>query len=366
MENRTSFRFISALLVILCMQSIFTQDLKIEPADHKLLVAEGSKIVLDCYITLKSGGSATDLIWKGPDNGGKFSLSTRTDDSTTFHRLLIIEKFTADHKGPYICTYENLEATINLVNVIEKKEDVEYYYLNKTITLQCLLDFTTTNYKKTFQDWLKDNTSVSQLELPDRFKIYENGTLIIEKPARSDSGLYAARYSIEGVDRPFYDCIVTFIAAPLVLDMSKSKNVIEESTLELECKVKGYPSANITWLKDNETIHEDLKRIFMDSLPEYELLTVHSVTTADEGLYTCLAVDERGRRSEKSIVVRVKEQLEWLWPIIGIICEAIALAVIIFACSKIKKDDHVERPANEREGLLRQGSGRNRDHDKSN
>jgi hypothetical protein len=94
------------------------------------------------------------------------------------------------------------------------------------------------------------------------------------------------------------------------MDMSKSKNIVEGDTLHLECWVKGYPRANVTWLKDNQTLHIDNKRITIEAKPAYDQLEIKSTSSADNGVYMCVAVDSEGRSSSKSIVVRVKG---WYW-----------------------------------------------------
>ncbi|CAG5124615.1 unnamed protein product [Candidula unifasciata] len=362
------------LVMFLAGLSSQTHGLTIDPNVRQLVVVEGSRQTLDCYVTVEQPISPKLINWTGPPNAN-FETHTETDNKLTYHTVLTINSFEERYAGTYTCAFYasdgKREAAISLVTTIEDKIEGEFFFGNKSAILQCTLSFTDLELKATFKEWLKDNVSVSHLINHEQFHDQGNGTLIISNPKRSDSGLYIAHYEVAGKDlESTHDCEVVYSAAPLVLDMAKSKNVIEGDTLHLECLVKGYPPANITWLKNDDIIvvnrsQMDRGRIITEPYNNFNdaRLIIKSTTDADAGNYTCLATDRNGRTSAKFIRVRVKDRLEWLWPVVGILCEAVALAIVIFACSKIKKDD-VDKPADEREGLLRQGSARNRDQDK--
>ncbi|BFZ26070.1 hypothetical protein BsWGS_29111 [Bradybaena similaris] len=363
----TTAGVVGFLVIVLAEVSAQNTVVVIEPNVRQLLVANGSRQTLDCYVTVGRQMSPQVINWTGPRDAN--FTTTRTDNRFTYHNILTIDPFTASHTGLYTCTFsadgQTTEATITLLTTIENKIEGEFFFGNKTTVLECTLTFPDTTIQASFNEWLKNNASLSGIE---QFSDYGNGTLVITNPKRSDSGLYTARYDVTGVDgKSTHDCEVVYSAAPLVLDMAKSKNIIEGDTLYLECLVKGYPPANITWLKDSHEIVTDGERILLESYNDIDnaRLIIKRVTTSDAGNFNCTARGTGGQEeSSKSIRVRVKGRLEWLWPVIGILCEAVALAIVIFACSKIKKDDAIDKPADEREGLLRQGSARNRDQDK--
>ena len=43
-------------------------------------------------------------------------------------------------------------------------------------------------------------------------------------------------------------------AAPFVVPFGKSKNLVQDDKLAIECSVLGYPIPNITWYKEGELI----------------------------------------------------------------------------------------------------------------
>uniref|UniRef100_A0A0B6ZKD4 Ig-like domain-containing protein n=1 Tax=Arion vulgaris TaxID=1028688 RepID=A0A0B6ZKD4_9EUPU len=369
-NQSTTMGVVAALLVIFVAgafcQVLTTPDLRITPSVRRLLVGVGNKQVLDCFITTSQPGSPSDLKWEVPSSTVTYLRMTKTDNKLTYHHYLTIDSFTSDYVGIYKCKYEQMETAITLVTIEEHKTENEFVFGNKSVTLECTLDFTDSSTQGTFHEWLKENSSLSLLKKPERFNDLKNGTLIITDPTRADSGPYVARYNVSGVDLKTYDCEVVYRASPLVLDMSRSKNIVKGDDLRLECLVKGYPRTNVTWKKNDIDMKVDLMHVSMEDLNGFKnaVLLISSVTYEDEGVYTCVAKVPTDEKTTKSIIVRVKDPLQWLWPIIGILCELIALTLIIFTCGKIKKDDSITKPADEREGLLRQGSARNREHDK--
>ena len=53
-----------------------------------------------------------------------------------------------------------------------------------------------------------------------------------------------------------YLCVwhLSATASPKVIPFEKSKNLVQDEKLMIECKVLGYPKPSITWFKDNEEV----------------------------------------------------------------------------------------------------------------
>ncbi|CAG5123544.1 unnamed protein product, partial [Candidula unifasciata] len=260
--------------------------------------------------------------------------NSTVDATNTSHSILTIENFSDSYAGDYICTYtaangDTNKTTISLTALTEIKMGGTYSFGNQSATLMCSLVLRS-GIQATFQEWLRDNISLSQLTDRDRFQQYDNGTLLIKRPTRRDGGLYIARYNVTMKYGPYYDCEVVYKAAPLVLDMEKSKSLIEGENLNISCIVKGYPPPTVKWFKDGLEL-KDGGRIHLAKHNGIEnaSLSVQTVEDSDGGKYVCNATDEDGQNSYKSITVRIKDRLDWLWPVIGIICEAIVLSLVV-------------------------------------
>ncbi|KAK3799089.1 hypothetical protein RRG08_051369 [Elysia crispata] len=198
-------------------------------------------------------------------------------------------------------------------------------------------------------EWLKNDTHISKLENPDRFKVNpENYTLSIDSPKREDAGLYIARFTFEGLPEP-HDCQVKFKCPPYVMDFTKSKNLIEKDKMELQCRVLGFPKAVVTWLKDDVPLNVSLdERIELHTLDGYKnaRLVIKNIEFSDEGEYACHAFSSSFNQSDtKTITVRVKDKLAALWPFLGIVCEVIILCTIIFIYEK-RRNKRAEQEEN--------------------
>ncbi|KAH9490676.1 hypothetical protein Btru_032740 [Bulinus truncatus] len=162
--------------------------------------------------------------------------------------------------------------------------------------------------------------------------------------ARSDLGNYTASYGPSG------NCTVSYTAPPLVLDMVKSQNLEKGNDLDILCDVKGFPGSVVTWTRDGVELTENTTRVnLMDNdMVKNAYLHIKSLDYSDEGLYNCTAYSSHFNKSHsKSLVVRVKNPIAWVWPLVGIIVEVIFLAIIIFACAKFDKRRLIQSEQND-------------------
>ncbi|KAG8122568.1 hypothetical protein E2320_018065 [Naja naja] len=67
----------------------------------------------------------------------------------------------------------------------------------------------------------------------------------------------------------------------------------------LDCHVKANPPAQLTWLKDNETLRLEDSRYWVFQTSELFQLTINQLQASDGGIYTCLAHSPRGMSQEK-------------------------------------------------------------------
>ena len=85
--------------------------------------------------------------------------------------------------------------------------------------------------------------------------------------------------------------------------------MVQGDTLELKCKVSGYPQPKVNWLKDGKALNQTGTRIH---LLEYEgsktgKLQIYDLEYSDEGDYSCVATSEMIFENDtKTMKVRVK------------------------------------------------------------
>jgi len=279
----------------------------------------------------------------------------------------------------FIClSYDNpvLAASSRRFNVTESIQVPNWERNDKTAILSC--NITVESGEQTEGDpvWYKNDTAVTDLNVTDtRFSVDdESNTLTITDPKRSDAAEYKLRFKIQG-DKD-YNCSVPFKAGPLVItinDFDKSVNVKQGKDLELQCWVVGYPYPVVTWFKDGVALNNGSKKDPRVKTPFYKgyqnaELNIAKMEYEDAGTYNCTATypGNVSEISSKTIIVRVKDPMGWLWPFLGIVAEVVALCVIIFIYEKRRNKQAEQANMDNHDGELaeKKGNVRNRRNQK--
>ncbi|XP_065671022.1 neural cell adhesion molecule 1-like [Hydra vulgaris] len=120
---------------------------------------------------------------------------------------------------------------------------------------------------------------------------------------------------------------------------SKEEVVKAGSDVTLVCDIAGYPAPKYVWKKFEAVIgnYTDSRFKFIkENSSEYETLTINDVTYSDRAVYSCI-VNFNNSQVVKEFTLRVRDPLNALWPAVGILIEAVLLAIIIFSCEACKK-----------------------------
>ena len=109
---------------------------------------------------------------------------------------------------------------------------------------------------------------------------------------------------------PLSPCLYV-IASPNVKQFSKVKNVIEDDPFQVECLAWGNFPLSVTWMFKGAQVVADNDRITYKNstgsgrLLENATLRIQSMQFADDGDYTCVALNEYGNATA-TITVHVK------------------------------------------------------------
>ena len=252
------------------------------------------------------------------------------------------------YDGRYSCFVKDntngtstLVSTIYLHGVDERRMDGNLG--NETlevVSVTCDIGIDDNDYEVSGPIWYFGEKAVTDLKDSELYtEVMENASLIIRPAEREVAGVYTAKYQItnqHGNEYPF-NCNVTIFADPYVKDFEKSKNLIEDENMQLQCSVLGYPKSIVTWYKDGKVLNASDSRITKEPLNGYlnGKLKINSVEFSDAGIYTCSAYSlHLNKTSSKDISIHVKDKLAALWPFLGIVGEVFVLCTIIFIYEK--------------------------------
>ncbi|KAH9495961.1 Neural cell adhesion molecule 1 [Bulinus truncatus] len=201
--------------------------------------------------------------------------------------------------------------------------------------LVCKVTPTNKSISSAFEGWYY-NAGSSQPLSGEKYSI-SAGRLGISNPMRNYSGTYSARYILKsGSNELFYDCQVDFKAAPLILTLPRSQNLMLGQDINITCIVISYPKSVVHWTVDDKELPLADHRYKLSELDGHKnsKLSISSVRYADKGKYNCTAVNGLGNSSTKSILLRVKDPFEWIYPLIGIVSQSMIVSVIIIICAR--------------------------------
>ncbi|VDP49415.1 unnamed protein product [Soboliphyme baturini] len=160
-----------------------------------------------------------------------------------------------------------------------------------------------------------------------------NGTLFFTETSLVDSGVYYCRSSEVKARRG--SIIIVKGKAHIAQRDVRGINRLQGDSLQINCDVYGYPLPNVTWKRNGEDWTNASDRVLFDSyngVPNASL-KISDLRFVDGAVYSCIATNSYGVENA-TYVVRVKERLSALWPLLGIMIEVVVLVTVILMCER--------------------------------
>ncbi|XP_014824377.1 PREDICTED: neural cell adhesion molecule 1-like isoform X10 [Poecilia mexicana] len=273
-------------------------QVQITPAQGEISVGE-SKFFL-CEVV----GDAKDIDWFSP-SGEKILLSrpnisvSRSDESTS---ILTIYHANVDNAGIYKCLAKNADkeaqATVQ-VKIFQKitfQSAPSPQEFNEGDNADIVCDVVSSPPPTII--W-KHKGSKLQSAKDVRYKIMDNGHLLIRGIKKVDEGMYncEARVMARGeIDFRMIKVIVNVL--PTIRARKSEVNAtadVGESAL-LACDADGFPEPTVTWAHNNIVLETGDKYSLNEDGSE---LVIKEVRKVDEGDYTCIAKNKAGEKTEE-------------------------------------------------------------------
>lgn len=234
-----------------------------------------------------------------------------TERSTIFgDRSLQIRNAQVSDEGTYVCRMENsvgwqeAEAKLTVHSrpslVVAPRDKV--VSLGRRVSIRC--EMAGNPAPGIFWSRVSNQTLLLPNKPYERFRVTEEGTLIIEAVRSEDAGEYAchglniagsayakAQLDIKDVDpRP-----------PPIIDIGPQNQTLPSSeNALLPCTASGEPAPGISWLKNGVTLSLEEPRF---TIVASGTLQISNLQTSDSGLYTCKAVSETGETTWTAALV---------------------------------------------------------------
>jgi hypothetical protein len=245
--------------------------------------------------------------------GGYFNLSclatgmpepTATWYGTEEQSLLIVDKVLKGTNETYICEAKNdhgisirniISIAIAPTTLITANESLIAREAGSSLVLECEASIDTAlPTERVRRQWSKDGNNLDNV----------GEVLEVAWLQKDHSGMYACKISTGLEELMLVQKVKVAFETPLLDRTIPMKiEVLADTRLKLECSVlKGIPSPEVTWKFKPK--NEETDRVYDGSVIEH-------ASTSDEGIYTCLAVNEYGS-DHIEVVVNVFEPAKFV------------------------------------------------------
>ncbi|XP_051512782.1 protogenin A-like [Myxocyprinus asiaticus] len=121
-------------------------------------------------------------------------------------------------------------------------------------------------------------------------KVLGNGNLLISDVKPQHAGIYFCRATTPGTrNYTVAAANITVLAPPSLVEWPESVTRPRAGTARFVCVAEGFPSPQITWLKNGEPIHSNGRIKMYNSK-----LVINQIIPEDDGIYQCQAENEQG------------------------------------------------------------------------
>ncbi|XP_059172379.1 protein sidekick-2-like [Physella acuta] len=287
-----------------------TPEFVIEPPVSTVGVEGPNVVKIECVIN----GQSVSLKWYQGTGSSRKEITSGTAKYTftDSNRVLTISSVTSSDAGVYECEgsvsgqTKTLTKSTRLEILVPPKMTTspDQKKIVKDFQEVFLISCNSTGQPTPKISWYFNGIKISDTN-STRYQLFSNGTLYIASVDLEDSGVYQCFGSNSVGEAQTYTQLVVNSAPPTITEGPTSKVVIELENTGFICRVKGGPQPDVYWTKNGVNISNG-DRFWINS----DQLLISRVVKSDSGLYTCTAVNIKGRVSASAnLTVIIKTQI---------------------------------------------------------
>lgn len=181
---------------------------------------------------------------------------------------------------------------------------------NEVVILEALVD----SYPESSFQWFFNATQVQTNNIIRIHTQQNKSVLIIEKFTHENDGVYTCRAenvagsvtssaTVKLVESETQLEEVKEYLSPRFIEKLKPLNLMDGESLHLLCRVTGYPTPKVVWLRNKHIFTEDKGIHIVQDANGYCELKMPEVFVEDAGIYACKAINKFGRATSKTNVI---------------------------------------------------------------
>ncbi|XP_067135162.1 peroxidasin isoform X2 [Centruroides vittatus] len=272
---------------------------KLTEEPHDVDVSFGGTAYFNCKA---DGDPKPDIVWLHnnneiiPEDEHRYSILS---DGT-----LMIPEAQDYHEGVYECKAKNLAGEVKSraakMQYYTNKAKLHFVETPSNLRIQlgsiAVLPCKAVSTPPPTINWTHNNLLLS---LTSRHHISQKGTLTIENVEKRDAGIYNCIASNQ-LTKISSSAQLTILVLPTFLERPRDQEITEGRTVNLTCRVDGFPRPIISWGKDGQPLN--LTSGHFEVFDEGNMLRIYNTQKSDEGFYQCQAENEIGQRNSSAFL----------------------------------------------------------------
>ncbi|KAK2847327.1 hypothetical protein Q5P01_010326 [Channa striata] len=295
----------AVMVVQLEVTSMLRRPIFKNPFNERILSQIGKTTVLNCSA---DGHPVPEIIWILP-NGTRFMGGS--DRGSSYHLgndgTLVIYNPQKEDAGKYRCGAKNFLGYIEkliILNVGQKPyiltrpRGIIRSVSGESLFLHCLAEGSP---RPTVYWTVPGGHTLTRPQVLGRYKLQENGTLIVQDASLHDRGNYICRARNDAGEAVINVPVIVIGYPPRITSGPPSSvSAVSGTPIRLTCAATGIPKPEITWqLPDHSVLStaEQGRPMGSELLHPQGTLVIQKPTRSDSGTYKCLAKNYLGTYS---------------------------------------------------------------------